>query len=261
MRSFLCLCALVFVLGRGSVWSDKIDRTCTIPKGAGDVEKCDWGRNNKVIIGGCEENQCLTLSGYVSACQKDGQTVVSASLSVDVDFDTWLGRKTLKDTVPSFDLMVGTSVKTLYVHDLLEGTIWIKAAPDMGTSRVALWAEYVINQDGFCAYIISDQLSVSAPREDSAFQVSDSSNNDNFPAWAIVIIAIGGVFGFGVAFYFGRLSVGEQKEQMVELDNTHASRGSVTLDSQSIDRDSILLENQVQTTNVGSIEVEDANEV
>ena len=82
-----CLWSFEFVLGRGSIWSDKIDRTCTIPKGAGDEEKCDWGQNKKVIIGGCQENQCLTLSGRVLACEKDGQTVVSASLSVEVDFD------------------------------------------------------------------------------------------------------------------------------------------------------------------------------
>lgn len=237
MRSFLCLCALVFVLGRGSIWSDKIDRTCTIPKGAGDVEKCDWGRNNKVIIGGCEENQCLTLSGYVSACQKDGQTVVSASLSVDVDIDTWLGRKTLTDTVPSFDLMVGTSVKTLYVHDLLEGTIWIKAEPETSTSRVSLWAEYVLNQDGFCAYIISDKLSVSAPLEDSksAFtEVEGSSTSSSGASNTAIYLAVGASIVIlaaagGFYIYRSKYTIGEEDIPEAEMAPSTLRHGKTTM--------------------------------
>jgi len=208
------------------------------------------------MIGGCEDNQCLTVLGHISACEKDGQVVISASLSVNVEFDTWLGRKSLKDTIPSFNLIAGTKTQTLYVHDLQEGTVYIKSRPDMVTGRVALWAEYVLNNSGFCAYIKTDQLALSATPVSKAFTESDSSNTDSFPVWAIIIIAIGGVLCLGIAFYSGRLSVGEEKMQTVDLETTTSTRGSV-MGSQSFDRDSILLDDQVQTTDVGAIEVED----
>ena len=85
------------------------------------------------------------------------------NFNVFCSFETWLGRITLKDTVPAFDLKVGSKTTTVYVHELSEGTLWIKAEPDFDTSRVALWATYVMNSEGSCAYIVTNKLSVSAP--------------------------------------------------------------------------------------------------
>lgn len=251
---------LSFALVRGFEYNEKVENTCAIPTGARDKGKCDWGKNKGVEIGGCEDNQCLTITGHVSACESKGQIIVSASLSVDVEIDTWLGRKTVKQTIPSFNLMVGAAAKTLYVHDLLEGTVWIKAQPNLSTGRVSLWGNYALNQDGFCAYIITDKLAVGATAEDSAFVESDSANNDSFPAWGIILITSGALLCLGIAFCSGRLSIGEEKTQMVDLGNTGVSRQSITVnsDNQSIDRESILLDDQEQTTDVGSIHGEDA---
>lgn len=181
----------------------------------------------------------MTVSGHIAACEKDGQTVVSASLSVDVEVDTWLGRKTLKGTIPNFDLNAGTTTQTLYVHELSEGTVWIKAQPDLSTSRVSLWAGYTLNKDGFCAYIVSDKLSLGVSTEDSdakAFTVTEgsssggSSKNTGFYIGASVgaAIVIFAAFG-GFYVYRTKYTLGEEDIPEAEMAPNALRHGKTTM--------------------------------
>merc|ERR550539_1918289 len=95
-----------------------------------------------ITIGGCydkDNNQCLKLEGELAACEKGGEvTISSKKLDYKVGIDTWLGRITLGDTIPAFDLKVGSKATTVYVQDLPEGTLWIKAEPTLSTATVKL---------------------------------------------------------------------------------------------------------------------------
>jgi len=244
MRSILFLCALLFVLGLGEVYSEQVTPKCTIPEGQSEVDKCDWGSRNKVTIGDYYEindnKQILKLVGDVSACEKKDEMIISAELNVEVAIDTWLGRIEPKEMMISFDLRVGTTTTTVFVQELSEGTVWVKAEPDFSTARVQLWATYAINQDNSCAYITTDKLSISAPLESGALTISEPANSGSSTPTYVYVLAIVGavlVFGaltFGVGVYFGKCG-NKDIVDVPELDLKDVTRGStVRVQRQSI---------------------------
>jgi len=174
MNYLFCFCSLSIVAVFGAEYQSQWNTPCSIPTGLSEVDKCDWGQANQAVIGGCYEfdnnKQCLALTGGVSACEKKGEVTVSAELKVEVGIDTWLGHKAPEDVTISFDLKVGTKAATVYVYEMSEGILIIKAEPDFTTSRVQLWATYFLNNDDSCAYLTTDKLSISAPldREDES---------------------------------------------------------------------------------------------
>jgi len=227
MNYLFCFCSLSIVAVFGAEYQSQWNTPCSIPTGLSEVDKCDWGQANQAVIGGCYEfdnnKQCLALTGGVSACEKKGEVTVSAELKVEVGIDTWLGHKAPEDVTISFDLKVGTKAATVYVYEMSEGILIIKAEPDFTTSRVQLWATYFLNNDDSCAYLTTDKLSISAPL-DSAFTVSDSNNETSTPTYVYVLAIAGAVLVllvlmFGAGAYFGKVC----KKDRVEIDNTDPS--------------------------------------
>jgi hypothetical protein len=234
MKYLFCLFSLSIVAVFGAEYRSQYNMPCTTPTGLSEVDKCDWAQAKDYVIGSCYDfennDQCLILKGSVSACEKKGQVVVSAELDVLVGIDTWLGHKDSKDVKISFDIQVGTTTAAVYVHEMSEGILIIKAEPDLSTSRVKLWATYFLSEKGSCAFLTTDKLTVSAPRVNSAFTVSESNNETSTPTY-VYLVAIGGAVLFlavlmlGAGAYFGKVC----KKDRVDISDPPVRRDSVIM--------------------------------
>jgi len=223
--------------------------TCMVPKGVEEQDQCS-NSPHEIQIGACYEedgaDQCMTLEGELAACVKDGEVVISTKdLQVEVDIDTWADRVTLSDTLPAFDLKVGTTTTTVYVHEMAEGTMWLKAEPNFDTATVKIWASYILNsKDGVCSYITTDKLSVSAP-EDAGFSLGDANEDgasESVPSWVWIVCGV--VIGVVSVACLGRHVYKRQTklpEDIPEVDLAVQTRTSYLVEDE-VRRDTVLIE-------------------